>query len=76
MKSEGTIAESLVGKNIDINECRQYNGSDTDICGIVDVKSEIEQENEIVDIEDPIKYPLVTSKRSQCKQCTYTGPFR
>ena len=62
MNFEGTIAESLVGKNIDINECRQYNSSDTDICGTVDVKSEIEQENEIVDIEDPIKYPVMSHK--------------
>ena len=69
MKLEGTIAQSLVGKNIDINECRKYNGFDTDICGIVDVKSETEQENKIVDIEDPIKYPVMShNRRSQCKQ--------
>ena len=41
----GPKAELLVGKNIDINECRQYSVSDIDICGIVDVKSATELEN-------------------------------
>ena len=55
-------AELLVGKIIDINECRHKSGSDPDICGIVDVKSESELKNEMLDIEDPIKYPVMRYK--------------
>ena len=50
------------GGKWDSPECREYSDFDIYICGIVDIKSETELENEIVGIEDPIKYPVRSHK--------------